>query len=179
MNQWEKSKLRVKVFGKTETTYFDLTLILQIILLFIQKCHALKYSFNSVSPGCFGWRTPYSVIRLKGNYISRLLSRRNRWVDITHGAGLSSRKSVFQLGRPRLPVACAGHCLGEEKLEEKRLRTSDAGGFLLHIPVRRIYRHQYSDIAEYGGRSEKPRHFLVFTRFIFVCDKLLYLLELT
>lgn len=84
---------------------------------------------------------------------------------------------MFQLGRPRLPVACAGHSLGEEKLEEKRLWTPDAGGFLLYILVRRIYRHQYSDIAKYGGRSEKPLHFLVFIRFIFVCDKLLYLLE--
>lgn len=87
---------------------------------------------------------------------------------MTHGATLSSRKSVFQLGQPWLPVACAGHSLGEEEVEEERLWPPDAGGFLLYVPVRRVYRHQYSDIAKYGGRSEKPLHFLVFTRFVFV-----------
>lgn len=73
---------------------------------------------------------------------------------MTHGGGLSSRKSVLQLEQPRLPVACAGHGFGEEKLEEERLWRRDAGGFLLHIPVRRIYRRQRSAIAQHGGRSE-------------------------
>lgn len=116
---------------------------------------------------CFGWHTPYPIIRLIRNRISRLSSRRNRRVNVTHVAASSSRKSVFQLGRPWLPVASAGHSLGEEELEETRLWPPDAGGFLLHVPVRRIYRRQYSDIAEYGGRSEKLLHFLVFTLFIY------------
>lgn len=95
---------------------------------------------------------------------------------MTHGAGLSSRKSVLQLEQPWLPVACAGHSFGEEELEEERLWRPDAGGFLLHIPVRRIYRRQHSAIAQHGGRSEKPLNFHVLTLLIF-CHKLSYLLE--
>lgn len=99
-----------------------------------------------------------------------------RWVNMTHGAGLSSRKSVLQLEQPWLPVACAGHSFGEEVLEEERLWRPDAGGFLQHIPVRRIYRRQHSAIAQHGGRSEKPLNFLILTLLIF-CHKLSYLLE--
>lgn len=63
----------------------------------------------------------------------------------------TQRKSVLQLEQPWLPVACAGHSFGEEELEEERLWRPDAGGFLLHIPVRRIYRRQHSAIAQHGG----------------------------
>lgn len=72
---------------------------------------------------------------------------------MTHGACLPSRESMLQLEQPWLPFACAGHSFGEEELEEERLWPSDAGGFLLHIPVGRIYRGQHSAIAQHGGRS--------------------------
>lgn len=82
-------------------------------------------------------------------------------VNRMQGVGLISRKSVRQLEQPWLPVACARHYFGEEELAGERLWLPNARGFLLHIPVRRIYRHQHSPITKHGGRSEKPLVLLV------------------
>lgn len=62
---------------------------------------------------------------------------------------------MLQLEQSRLPAACSGHSVGEEELEEERLWLSDAGGFLLHVPLRRVSRSQLSTITQHGGRSEK------------------------
>lgn len=61
---------------------------------------------------------------------------------------------MLQLEQSGLPAACSGHSVGEEELQEERLWPSDAGGFLLHVPLRRVSGSQLSTITQHGGRSE-------------------------
>lgn len=69
------------------------------------------------------------------------------------------RQPVWQLDQSELPAASSGHSDGEEELQEERIWSSDAGGFLLHIPYREVSGSQHSIITQHGCRSAIVLHY--------------------
>lgn len=68
------------------------------------------------------------------------------------------RQPVWQLDQSELLTASSGHSDGEEELQEERIWSSDAGGFLLHIPRREVSGCQHSIITQHGCRSAIVLH---------------------